>query len=315
MTSNQAIVLGELSKPIHKDLILSAAAQALKDIKDAVESTDAAQLAVDWMTVKLGEQVLPHLDANGYVLAQSNPSLATSTEATVEHARRFVRLYGRTGTPRSRVCIKIPSTLEGLRACRILQRDHGTHALATTVFCVEQALAAAEEADCLFTSPYVNPLHVHFVPGTHVEYADPVNEMRGMRVTAEIQREFRRRNVRTQVLAASLVTLEETVSLSGVDRVTLSPGMLEQMLATPDSNTFKDLRQKAIASYNPNPDAPSSIALDAHFPLDEPATELKAALNRPGVRELIEDAVLHFRNAERQLVDIAEAALAKVTVH
>lgn len=119
----------------------------------------------------------------------------------------MVRLFERAGVPSTRVCIKIPATLEGLRASRILSKDHNINTLATTVFCVEQALAAAEEAGCLFTSPYVNPLEVHFVPGSHVVYADPITEMRGMKATAEIQRQFRRRGVATKVLAARLVCL------------------------------------------------------------------------------------------------------------
>lgn len=152
--------------------------------------------------MKLGVRVYPHLAAKGYVLAQTNPSVARSTADTVAHAQRLVRLYGRAGVPQERVCIKVPSTLEGLRACRTLEKELNIRALATTVFSVEQALAAAEEAGCTYTSPYVNPLHVHFIPGSHVVYADPVNEMPGMKVVSEVQRQFRRRKVKTQVLAA-----------------------------------------------------------------------------------------------------------------
>ncbi|KIO32257.1 hypothetical protein M407DRAFT_241517 [Tulasnella calospora MUT 4182] len=313
MTSNQAIIFNELSKPNHGDLILESARQALSDIEQGLEEgCGTAQLTVDWMTAKLGAEVLPHLDVQGFVLAQTNPSQARNTEATVLHARRMVRLYERAGIPSARVCIKIPATLEGLRACQILTRDHSINTLATTVFCVEQTLAAAEEAGCIFTSPYVNPLEVHFVPGSHVVYADPITEMKGMKATAEIQRQFRRRGVATKVLAASLITIEETICLSGVDRVTIGPTMLELLANEKDSERFQKLRERAIQSYSPELQVASDLPPDAHFPLDEPATALKAALAKPDIEHLITDALAHFTNAENGLIAIADKALADV---
>lgn len=62
-----------------------------------------------------------------------------------------------------RVCIKIPSTWEGIAACRILE-EKGIATLATTMFCMEQAALAAD-ARCTYIAPYVNELKVHFVPG------------------------------------------------------------------------------------------------------------------------------------------------------
>ncbi|KAG9044984.1 hypothetical protein FS837_007210 [Tulasnella sp. UAMH 9824] len=310
MTSNQAIIFNELSRPNHADLILESARQALSDIEQGVEKDGAVELTVDWMTAKLGAEVLPLL--SGFVLAQTHPSQARNTDATVKHARRMVRLFERAGVPSSRVCIKIPATLEGLRACRILSKDHNINTLATTVFIVEQALAAAEEAGCLFTSPYVNPLEVHFVPGSHVVHADPITEMRGMKATAEIQRQFRRRGVATKVLAASLITIEETICLSGVDRATLGSTMLDMLSNEKDSERFQKLRERAIQSYSPDFQVASDLPVDAHFPLDEPATALKAALARPEIAHLITDALRHFTNSENGLIALAEKALADV---
>jgi transaldolase len=62
----------------------------------------------------------------------------------------------------SRVCIKIPSTWEGIQACRELER-RGIKTLATTMFCMEQAVLAGD-AGCTYIAPYVNELKVHFDP-------------------------------------------------------------------------------------------------------------------------------------------------------
>lgn len=63
----------------------------------------------------------------------------------------------------NRVCIKIPSTWEGLQACRILEASKTT-TLATTLFTIEQA-SLAGEVGCHYIAPYVNELKVHFEAG------------------------------------------------------------------------------------------------------------------------------------------------------
>lgn len=62
-----------------------------------------------------------------------------------------------------RVCIKIPSTFEGLSACQTLETE-GIATLATTLFTIEQARMAAQSG-CHYIAPYVNELKVHFEPG------------------------------------------------------------------------------------------------------------------------------------------------------
>jgi hypothetical protein len=112
-------------------------------------------------TVKLGLLMLPHLREFGHVHAQTITSQAYSTTHTIAHARRLVALYKILGNvPRHRVCIKIPSTVEGLRAMKVLESE-GICTLATTVFCVEQGLAAAESAKTLYIAPYINALEAH----------------------------------------------------------------------------------------------------------------------------------------------------------
>ena len=56
----------------------------------------------------------------------------------------------------SRICVKIPCTWEGLRACQILQQ-HFVKTLATTVFSMEQVVLAGE-AGCYYSAPYVDAL-------------------------------------------------------------------------------------------------------------------------------------------------------------
>lgn len=60
----------------------------------------------------------------------------------------------------SRLCVKVPSTWEGLQACRKLS-VLGIGTLATTLFTMEQAILAAE-AKCVCISPFVHELKAFF---------------------------------------------------------------------------------------------------------------------------------------------------------
>ena len=93
------------------------------------------------------------------VHVQVNPYNAYSKPLILANARRLVlllRQHEEFGDSRSRVCIKIPSTWEGLQACRELQRA-GVATLATTLFTQEQAILAGE-VGCAYIAPYVNDL-------------------------------------------------------------------------------------------------------------------------------------------------------------
>jgi len=313
MTSNQAIVLGEIQKPGHQHLVDESAKAALVMAlaEGITDEKTIASLAVDWMTIKLGLRVIPHLHPKGYVHAQTLPSQAYSTPNTVTHARLLVKLYALSGVPESRVCIKIPSTLQGLRACAELEKT-GVKTLATTVFCVEQALAAAEDAKCLYVAPYVNPLAVHFVEGRHVVYEDPLSEMYGVKVTGEIQREFRRRGLGgTKVLAASLVTAAEVISLSGIDHATLSPAVLKLLATTPLDDRYTALRDRAIQFYDPTKQA--DVVLEGkHFPLADPAKDFTEALEKTEVKALMDDALARFGDAEEKLFQMGLEAVKRL---
>lgn len=126
-----------------------------------------------------------------------------------------------------RICIKIPSTWEGIQACRELEK-RGVSTLATTLFCLEQAALAAD-AGCRYIAPYVNELRVHFEPG----YVDP-NKGAALLLCGVIQRHLELGGRKTpQVVAASLTSIEEVMQLAGLRHITVSPPLLAELAATP----------------------------------------------------------------------------------
>ncbi|RDW61848.1 transaldolase family protein [Aspergillus mulundensis] len=224
-TSNQAIAFAELSKPKHAGLIEDSLKEALK-LASRFRDIDYIELAVDIAMVKLALKILPHI--HGHVHIQTNPNYSYSTEKTIANAFRIVQIfkYLDLGIETTRrVCIKIPSTWEGLMACRTLEMA-GVRTLATTLFTFEQAALAAE-VGCTYIAPYVNQLKVHFEPG----FVDP---QKLLPLCVSVQAYYEAIGARTAVLPASLTSTDEIFALAGAHHITISPGLLRQ-LSTPVS--------------------------------------------------------------------------------
>ncbi|KAK3292892.1 uncharacterized protein B0H64DRAFT_403031 [Chaetomium fimeti] len=237
-TSNQAIAFAELTrvddhgKPLHNQFITRSLHVTHWLFEKQADAT-FEELAVELMMVGLSLEMAPH--TTGYLHVQTNPKLAYDTQKTIKNAERLISHVNQLSSVHTRrICIKIPSTWEGLQACRELEK-RGITTLATIVFSLEQtALAAA--AGCRYIAPYVNELRVHFDSG----YTDPSP---ALPFTGAAQAYLNtlppKPNPssapanRTQVLAASLTSIEQVTQLAGIAHITVSPPLLAELAATP----------------------------------------------------------------------------------
>ncbi|QQK43093.1 Transaldolase [Penicillium digitatum] len=228
-TSNQAIALGELSKPERFSIIASSWADAA--MLHPKWSMDVEELVVEIAMVRLAVGMAKHIRRRVHV--QINPYHSYSSEKIVLNALRIVQLFQHVqpGFDATRICIKIPSTWEGMMACRTLELA-GVHTLATTLFSMTQAVLAAE-VNCSYIAPYVNELKAHVQAGF-------VDNAKLLPLCAAIQNYYKSINSRTQVLPASLTSVEEIFLLAGVDHLTISPGLLTE-LTQPFAGNVKSL--------------------------------------------------------------------------
>jgi len=129
----------------------------------------------------------------------------------------------------SNVVIKVPLTMEGLKACRALTKE-GTRVNVTLCFSAAQALLAAK-AGATFISPFIGRL-------------DDVGEI-GMTLLHQIVQIYSNYpELNTQVLAASIRSPLHVVeaALAGVDVATIPPKILHQLYNHP-------LTDKGIATF------------------------------------------------------------------
>ncbi|KAI6082276.1 putative transaldolase [Hypoxylon rubiginosum] len=252
-TSNQAIAYHELIRvdadgnQIHAQLIQEAI-----DFASSKESTYAnvteAELAVDVMMVKLALKIVPYL--KGYSHIQTNPKYSYDKQRTIENGKRIVAIFKDLDPAYDarRVCIKVPATWEGMQACRELEAS-GIATLATTMFCLEQAALAAH-VSCTYIAPYINELRVHF----DENYVD---EHKAFDFCGATQRYYGKIGSKTQVLPASLTSIQEVMNLAGVHHITVAPHLLTKLAETPANpwegdtgSVFKGDKEEELGDYS-----------------------------------------------------------------
>ena len=107
--------------------------------------------------------------------------ISLDSEGMVAEARELVKIH-------KNIVIKIPMTLEGLKAVKILSAE-GVHTNVTLIFSAAQALLAAR-AGATYVSPFLGRL-------------DDIG-MPGMELIEEIVQIFSMHDIKTEIIAASI---------------------------------------------------------------------------------------------------------------
>ncbi|PSJ61974.1 fructose-6-phosphate aldolase [Pseudaminobacter soli (ex Li et al. 2025)] len=117
------------------------------------------------------------------------------------------------------ICIKVPLTLDGLKACKALT-SQGRMVNVTLCFSANQALLAAK-AGATFISPFIGRL-------------DDMG-FDGMEVIAEIRQIYDNYGFDTEILAASIRTVDHVkrAALIGADVATIPPATLKALVKHP----------------------------------------------------------------------------------
>jgi len=111
--------------------------------------------------------------------------------------------------------IKLPMTREGLQVCKALTRDN-IRTNVTLIFCASQAVLAAK-AGATYVSPFVGRLDDQSVAG--------------LEVVRSISELYRIHGVRTQVLSASIRSVQRAIRswYNGAEICTMPPKVFDQM--------------------------------------------------------------------------------------
>ncbi|KAG8917650.1 sedoheptulose-7-phosphate:D-glyceraldehyde-3- phosphate transaldolase [Tulasnella sp. 417] len=150
-------------------------------------------------------------------------------EKTKAKTRQLMKLYEENGISKERVLIKIASTWEGIQAARELERDEQIHCNLTLLFGFGQAVACAE-AGVTLISPFVaRILDWHKARLENKDKKFVGEDDPGVQSVQKIFNYYKQHGYRTIVMGASFRNTGEIITLSGVDFLTISPNLLEEL--------------------------------------------------------------------------------------
>ncbi len=229
-TTNPSLILAATKEEKYQYLVQ----QAVDELKESgLPQDQLVEAVIDRVLILFGNEILKVVP--GRVSTETDARLSFDTEGTVAKARTLIDLYEKSGTPRTRVLIKIASTWEGIKAAEILQKEKINCNL-TLLFSLVQAVACAE-ADIKLISPFVGRIYDWFKKAEDRDYAGA--EDPGVQSVTEIYNYYKKFGYPTEVMGASFRNVGQIIELAGCDLLTISPKLLEELQNSEDAITQK----------------------------------------------------------------------------
>jgi transaldolase len=221
-TTNPSLLLKVAANPSYRPKVAEAVAWA-----KALGGSDTERMAncLDKLAVLIGAEIT-HI-VPGRISTEVSARLSFNTAATLDKARKLVRLYEEMGVGRERVLIKIAATWEGIRAAEQLERE-GINCNLTLLFSFAQARACAD-AGVFLISPFVGRIYDWYKKASGEDYqgaSDP-----GVQSVARIFNYYKAQGFATIVMGASFRNTGQIEALAGCDRLTISPQLLAELEA------------------------------------------------------------------------------------
>jgi len=198
--------------------------------KHADEKDPATQLSLilDKLAVNFGHEITKIVP--GVVSTEVDARLSFDTEGTINKARNLIALYKELGVDKNRILIKIASTWEGIKAAQQLEKE-GIHCNLTLLFTMAQAIACAE-AEVTLISPFVGRITDYYKKETKQDFSPEKDP--GVLSVANIFAYYKKFGYRTIVMGASFRNKGQILQLAGCDKLTISPGLLEELKKSED---------------------------------------------------------------------------------
>ena len=187
-------------------------------------------------------------EITGYISTEVNPEFSWNTSETINIARKIIRLYQENGVDKNRILIKIAATWEGIEAARVLEKE-GIKCNMTLIFSITQALACAQ-ANVTLISPFVGRITDYFKKEGHA--INSVEEDPGVKSVKDIYKLFKIFNFKTIIMGASFRNIEQIKALAGVDKLTISPNLIEELNNDYDLELINSISQINKINFSPN---------------------------------------------------------------
>lgn len=272
-TTNPTLLFKAVETPGYASLV----EEAITWGKKAGSGDKVVQAVCDRLAVTFGAELTKIVP--GRVSTEVDADLSFDTKATIDKARAIIAAYKERGIEKDRILIKIASTWEGLQAAKVLQAE-GIDCNLTLLFALPQAVAAAD-AGAFLVSPFVGRIldwHVKAGGGPYTAETDP-----GVVSVRSIYAYYKTYGIDTVVMGASFRNTGEIEALAGCDRLTIGPGLLDE-LAEATGELPRKLKPEAPG------EAPAKLVLDERafrFAMNEDAMATEKLAE--GIRGFVKD--------------------------
>src|SRR5262245_9319555 len=213
-TTNPSLLLTAAEDPRYQHLVQRSVKEARGD----------SALAMDWMFVLFGTEILKHV--RGRVSTEVDARLSFDAEKSLRKARGLISLYEKIGVSRERILIKLATTWEGIRAAEKLEKE-GIHCNMTLLFSFAQAAACAD-AGVTLISPFVGRIYDWHKAARKVDDL-PIEEDPGVLSVTRIYSYYKKYGYKTQVMGASFRKTGQILALAGCDLLTIAPDLLKKL--------------------------------------------------------------------------------------
>ncbi|MEZ7892103.1 MAG: transaldolase [Candidatus Wallbacteria bacterium] len=238
-TTNPTLIFKASQMPQYKKLIEDAVNYSKKHETGAEKQL---ALCLDMLSVNFGKEILKIVP--GRVSTEVDARLSFDTNATIEKAKKLIKLYEENGISKDRVLIKVAATWEGIRAAEILEKE-GIHCNLTLIFSMAQAISCAE-ASVTLISPFVGRILDWNKKAQGVSEIAPSNDP-GVKFVTGVFNYYKKFGYKVEIMGASFRNSGEIIELAGCDLLTISPNFLEEL-----QNMQGDLVKKLDISKLPD---------------------------------------------------------------
>ncbi|MDT8371125.1 MAG: transaldolase [Gammaproteobacteria bacterium] len=266
-TTNPSLITAAAQMPEYQSIVDDTLKGARETLGANAPASEVVTLAFDRLAVSFGLKILDIVPQR--VSTEVDARLSYDTDATIEKGRDLIAQYEAAGVSRDRILIKIAATWEGIQAAKVLEQE-GIHTNLTLVFGLHQAIACAENGIQLI-SPFVGRILDWYKKDTGRDSYEPAEDPGVVSVTA-IYNYFKKFGYKTEVMGASFRNVGEITELAGVDLLTISPGLLDELQSTEGELVRKLSPAQAAASDIEKIDM-DKATFDAMHAADRMATE------------------------------------------
>jgi len=276
-TTNPSLLLKAAALPQYAKLLTTAKAWALD-----LGGSDAQQLAncCDRFAVDVGSEILEIIP--GRISTEVDARLSFDVTAAMERARKLIGMYEKAGFTRERILIKLAATWEGICAARQLEQE-GINCNLTLLFSFGQAVACAD-AGVFLISPFVGRILDWHKANTDA-VINTAEDDPGVQSVTKIYNYYKQHQFETVVMGASFRNALEIEALSGCDRLTISPALLEELSL--DSASLERKLSVETARTDEAKTTPSEAEFRYNLNSDAMATEKLAE----GIRNFVIDQI------------------------